>query len=84
MTIIATLLLILKIWLLIGLLVGIAFVAVGITRVDPATRGSSWRLRLILLPGCLIFWPWLGWLWAGNRRAPIECSYHRCEVPPEG
>ena len=83
MTIIATLLLILKLWLLVGFVFGIAFVGLGITRVDTATQGSSWRLRLILLPGCMVFWPWLGWLWLRGGGAPVECTYHRCAVRPE-
>lgn len=83
MTIIATALTILEIWLLVGLLFGIAFVGFGIARVDSAAKGSTWKLRLILLPGCMVFWPWLGWLWSRGRTAPIECSYHRCAVNPE-
>jgi hypothetical protein len=83
MPIIAVVLMILKIWLLIGLVFGVAFVAVGITRVDTTAQGSSWKLRLILLPGCMVFWPWLGWLWLRGRSAPVECTYHRCAVKPE-
>jgi hypothetical protein len=83
MTIVALLLLILKIWLLAGLVFGIAFLGPGVSRVESAAEGSSWRLRLILLPGCMIFWPWLGWLWFRGRGAPVECSYHRCAVRPE-
>lgn len=74
------LLTILGFWFLVGLLFGVAFVFAGANKVNPAARESGLGLRLILLPGCALLWPWLLWLWARHREAPIECSYHRCPV----
>jgi len=86
MTAIMILLLILKLWLAVGLVFGLVFVLAGLARVQDSARGSGpglslgLGLRLILLPGCAIFWPWLGWLWLRRRRTPVECTYHRCAV----
>lgn len=43
----------------IGLLFAVAFVAIGVTSLDPAAKGTSWGFRLIILPGAAALWPWL-------------------------
>jgi len=52
-----------------GTLFAIAFLASGITRVDPAAAGSSLGFRLIILPGVVLLWPVLlgRWLKGGHR-----------------
>ena len=47
-----------------GFLFAIAFLAAGLRKVDPGTAGSGWSFRLILLPGCALFWPLLWKRWA--------------------
>ncbi len=39
------------IYALLGLLFAVAFVAVGVTRVDAAAQGTGWGFRLLILPG---------------------------------
>ena len=51
-----------------GLSFGIAFVTVGITRLDPAARGTSTAFRLLILPGCVALWPVLAVKWVARRR----------------
>lgn len=53
----------------IGLLVGLAFVSVGIGRVDEAARGSSIAFRALVLPGCVALWPVVLAKWARGRRS---------------
>ncbi len=54
-----------------GLLVGIAFLTVGVSRVDSAARGTSSMFRLLLLPGAVTLWPLLAarWIQAVKRGA---------------
>ena len=47
----------------IGLLFGLAFVALGIQRIDPAARGTGWGFRLLVLPGVVALWPLLAMRW---------------------
>lgn len=47
----------------IGLLVGTAFIARGIDRVDPVATGSSWGFRLLVLPGAAALWPIISRRW---------------------
>lgn len=77
MSLFAPILMLMKLWLAIGLLFGIAFVVRGINRVDSASASSKWGLRLILIPGCLVFWPRLLQLWVRGVQLPTEQSSHR-------
>ena len=54
----------------VGLLFGLAFVGIGVTRLDPAARGSSVAFRLLILPGSVALWPFLLWKWASATRTP--------------
>lgn len=42
----------------IGVAVGIAFVVLGVSAVDPAARGTGWGFRAIIVPGLAALWPW--------------------------
>lgn len=44
-------------YLAIGFVFGLWFVFRGIDRLDTDIHGSSWRTRLILLPGTVGLWP---------------------------
>ena len=47
----------------IGVLVALAFVTVGVRRLDAAARDGSWGFRLAILPGCVVLWPVVLRLW---------------------
>jgi uncharacterized membrane protein len=49
-------------WLAIGGLVGVAFLFVGIDRVDDAARGA-YAFRPLLLPGLVLLWPFVVLRW---------------------
>ena len=53
-----------------GFLFGLAFVTAGVTRVDPAARGTSPAFRLVILPGSVALWPILLTKWV--RTAKVE------------
>lgn len=53
-------------YLMVGLLFGLVFVTVMIGRVDPAAAGSSWRFRLLVLPGVAALWPLLAMRWTAR------------------
>jgi len=46
-------------YLALGILFALAFVAIGIGRVDPVAKDSSVGFRLIIFPGVVALWPWL-------------------------
>jgi hypothetical protein len=50
------------IWLAIGVVVGVAFLFLGIDRIDPAARGS-YAFRPLLLPGLVLLWPFVALRW---------------------
>jgi hypothetical protein len=57
------------IWLVVGVVVGVAFLFLGIDRIDPAARGS-YAFRPLLLPGLVLLWPFVALRWfVLSRRA---------------
>ena len=53
-----------------GLLFAIGFLTVGISQVDPDSKGSGVGFRLIILPGVAALWPVLFTRWVGKGRVP--------------
>lgn len=53
-----------------GLVFGVAFVAAGVARIDPAARGTSAAFRLLILPGSVALWPLLAAKWACHTEEP--------------
>jgi hypothetical protein len=53
-----------------GFLFGLVFVTVGVTRIDPAARGTSAAFRLLILPGSAALWPILAARWARHKGKP--------------
>ncbi len=52
----------------VGLFFGLAFVTVGLDKVDPAARGTSFAFQLLILPGIIAFWPLLALKWLKAAR----------------
>jgi hypothetical protein len=52
-------LLIAAIYLLCGFIFYLLFITKGITVVDEGANGASIGFRIIILPGVLVFWPFL-------------------------
>jgi hypothetical protein len=50
------------VYLAIGIVLGAAFLFVGIGRVDPAARGA-FAFRPLLLPGLTLLWPFVAVRW---------------------
>lgn len=66
------------IYALLGLLFAVAFVSVGVTRVDAAARGTGLGFRLLILPGVVALWPLLLQRWRqGALEPPVEANAHR-------
>jgi hypothetical protein len=51
-----------------GAAVAVAFLLVGIDRIDAAARGS-YAVRPILVPGLILLWPLVLWRWIALERA---------------
>lgn len=63
-------LLVLAVYALAGLAFGLCFVTVGVTRLDPAARGTSWAFRALILPGSATLWPLLAVKWVRQHKEP--------------
>jgi hypothetical protein len=62
----------------IGTIFAIAFVLIGVKRIDPQALGTGWGFRLLIVPGSVAFWPVLLMRWAlGPHDPPEERNPHR-------
>lgn len=54
----------------VGLVFAVAFAARGVSRIDPAARGTGWAFRLLIVPGSAALWPLLvrRWMLTGRAR----------------
>lgn len=52
-------LLVLSVYAACGFLFALAFVAFGVDRIDESANHASLGFRLLILPGCIAFWPLL-------------------------
>jgi hypothetical protein len=81
--IIPTLLAALGIYLLVGLIFGVVFaLAGGAGMIDPAAEEAGFGFRLLIIPGCAVFWPLLARRWAKGPPPPTEKSAHRQAASP--
>lgn len=57
------LLIVLAVYAAIGVAFALAFVTVGVARVDAAARGAPLGFRILIFPGSVALWPMLLWKW---------------------
>ena len=78
MIVVTIILIIVAVYLAAGLVFAIPFVIKGITKIDEGAIGSKWGVRLIIIPGVMVFWPVLlkKWMMIPSSRTNIENSDH--------
>jgi len=59
----SVLLLMMALYLSLGFLFAIPFVLKGVDVIDEGAHESGWGFRLIIVPGCMVFWPLLARKW---------------------
>lgn len=68
----------LSLYALLGVFFGLAFVSVGVKRIDSQAIGSGIGFRMLIFPGSVAFWPLLLRRWAAGRtEPPPERNPHR-------
>ena len=65
------------VYVALGFAFALAFVIVGIERVDPEAHGSGWPFRLLIVPGVTAFWPLLLRRWVAGTGTPTQKDPHR-------
>ncbi len=59
-------------YLALGTVFASAFVARGVSRIDPAAAGMPWSARLLIFPGVAALWPLMLVKWWRQRVPPIS------------
>ena len=57
--IVSVVLITVALYLLAGAIFSIFFLARGLKKIDEGTHGSTVGFRIIIIPGCIVFWPLL-------------------------
>jgi hypothetical protein len=70
MIILNSILLMVGTYLLCGLLFAIPFVIKGVSKIDEGARGGSIGFRFIIIPGIIVFWPFLLKKWINAVKQP--------------
>lgn len=58
----------LSVYVLLGVLLGVAFISIGLGQVDHSIRGFNLLFRLLVLPGAILLWPLVSWRWWQLRK----------------
>lgn len=65
------------VYLLIGVVFGVAFALRGAGRIDPVARSGTALFRLLIVPGAAALWPLLATRWArAPRLTPASAGAH--------
>ena len=74
-----------QIWLGIGAVVAIAFLAFGIDRIEPNAKGG-YVFRVLIAPGLCLIWPIVLWRWrvAGTGSEAWRNRHSPSARPPVG
>lgn len=65
------------IYVAIGLIFALAFVWRGVGVVDPVAKEGTRGFKILILPGCAAFWPWLLKRWLIAETPRDERNAHR-------
>jgi hypothetical protein len=68
----------LSLYALLGAVFALAFVCIGVKRIDAQAAGTGVAFRILIFPGSVAFWPLLLSRWiAGKSEPPEERNPHR-------
>lgn len=59
MIVVSIILIIVAAYLSAGFVFAIPFILKGVTKIDEGAHGSTWGFRIIIIPGTIVFWPFL-------------------------
>ena len=68
MMIVSLLLVIVAVYLAAGVVFAIPFVLKGVAKIDESAHGAKWGFRVIIVPGTIIFWPFLLKRWVRSTK----------------
>jgi hypothetical protein len=68
----------LSMYVALGIVFAIAFVCVGVKRIDAQAVGTGVGFRVLIFPGSVAFWPLLLRRWTrGSAEPPLERNPHQ-------
>ncbi len=59
------------VYLIVGVIFAIVFVAAGLRRIDVAAKDMPWSARLLVFPGVVALWPLMLAKWLARQQPPV-------------
>ena len=56
----------------VGAVFALAFITVGVGRIDVAARNMPWSVRILIFPGVVALWPLMLTKWLTQRETPTS------------
>lgn len=58
----------------VGAVIAVAFLVLGVSRLDTSASGSGFLFRMTVFPGCVALWPYIFLRWLSGKKInqPIE------------
>ncbi len=61
-----------SLYLVAGIIFTIIFQLKGLSKIDEGVNGSGWGFRIIIIPGCIVFWTGLLRKWIKANKEIID------------
>ncbi len=71
-TVIQSVFTIIGMYLMCGLVFSLAFISRGLKILDEGSHGAGIGFKLIIIPGCMVFWPVLLKKWMNAKKIIID------------
>lgn len=55
-----------------GLIFSVPFLLKGVTKIDEGAEKSGWGFRIIIIPGTVVFWPYLLKKWRNVKNKTTD------------
>jgi hypothetical protein len=72
MMIVSILLIVVAVYLAAGFVFAIPFILKGVRKIDEGAHEATWGFRIIIIPGTIVFWPFLLNKWIGSSKTKEE------------
>jgi len=66
--IVSIILTIVAVYLTAGFLFAIPFILKGVSKIDEGAHGATWGFRILIIPGTIVFWPFLFKRWINTTK----------------
>jgi len=68
---------VLAVYMMAGIVFTVLFQIKGLSKIDEGVHGSTIGFRIIIIPGCIVFWPVLLKKWIRTSRTSLRETHNK-------